>query len=75
MAETASSGNPLDKDFLQIRARLIELAAAMDRVDRGGGAAGDPRLEQIRRSLAIVAGNEPNRAEQVQMEFSLSARG
>lgn len=74
MAETALTGSPLDRDFLQIRARLLELAAALDRVDRVGGAESDPRLAQIRRSLSLIASQEPNRAEQVQMVFSLEAR-
>jgi hypothetical protein len=62
----------LDRDFLAIRCRLIELAAALDRIDRAPGSAmGDPRLAQIRRSLEILAGLSPDRAERVQMEFSL----
>jgi hypothetical protein len=62
----------LDRDFLSIRCRLIELAAALDRIDRAQrSAAGDPRLAQIRRSLEILAGPAADRAERVQMEFSL----
>jgi hypothetical protein len=62
----------LDREFLTIRAKLIEMAAALDRVDRGEGTVSDdPRLGQIRRSLEILAGSHPNRAEQVQMLFSL----
>jgi hypothetical protein len=62
----------LDREFLTIRAKVIEIAAALDRVDRGeGSGADDARLDQIRRSLEIVAGTHPNRAERVQMIFSL----
>ncbi len=62
----------LDREFLGIRCRLIELAAALDRIDRAkDSAAGDPRPAQIRRSLEILAADGPNRAEQVQMLFSL----
>ena len=61
----------LDREFLGIRCRLIDLAASMDRINRhGGAAAGDPRLTQIRRSLEILAGQAADRAERVQMEFS-----
>jgi hypothetical protein len=67
-----SATEPLDRDFLGIRCRLIELAAAFDRIDRGGNsAAGDPRMAQIRRSLELLAGDEPDRALRVQMVFSL----
>lgn len=62
----------LDREFLGIRCRLIDLAAALDRIDRAEGApAGDPRWSQIRRSLEILGGSAPNRAEQVQLAFSL----
>jgi hypothetical protein len=83
-----SISNILDSEFLGIRCRLIELAAALDRIDRAGGdcpnfrlsengtvpfdsVSGDPRMAQIRRSLEILADDGPNRAEQVQMVFSL----
>jgi hypothetical protein len=62
----------LDREFLTIRAKLIEIAAALDRVDRGeGSVADDARLGQIRQSLEVLAGSHPNRAERVQMLFSL----
>ena len=61
----------LDEEFLPARCKLIELAAAFDRIDRAGRA-DDARLEQIRRALEILASAVPNRAEQVQMVFSLT---
>jgi hypothetical protein len=61
----------LDREFLDIRCRLIALAAALDRVDRAKDSTGDPRLPQIRRSLEILAADGPERAERVQMVFSL----
>jgi hypothetical protein len=68
----STAAEVLDRDFLSMRCRLIELAAALDRIDRAAApAASDPRLGQIRRSLEILAGPSPDRAERVQMEFSL----
>ena len=62
----------LDLEFLGARCRLIDLAAALDRIDRAaGGVAGDPRLTQIRRSLEILADDSSDRAERIQLEFSL----
>ena len=62
----------LDRELLGIRARLIELAATLDRIDRGEGSlAGDPRMEKIRRSLQVLLGPSPGRAEQVLSIFSL----
>ena len=69
---SGSACNKMDIEFLGIRCRLIELAAALDRIDRAkASAVSDPRTAQIRRSLEILAGNGPNRAEEVQMVFSL----
>jgi hypothetical protein len=42
----------LDREFLEMRCRLIELAASMDRVERGsdaGEVAADPRMQLARR--------------------------
>jgi hypothetical protein len=74
MPTAPSATRVLDREFLHIRCRLIDLAAALDRIDRAeGSAAGDPRLAQIRRSLEILAGGDPHRAEGVQLAFSLPA--
>ena len=60
----------LDRDFLSIRCRLIELAAALDRIDRADGSAlGDERLAQVRRSLEILAGSLPSRADACKWSF------
>ena len=62
----------LQREFLGIRARLIDIAAILDRIDRPeGGVSDDPRLSDIRRGLEILAGDAPNRAEQLQLLFSL----
>jgi hypothetical protein len=62
----------LDREFLAIRCRLIDLAAALDRIDRAADPiADDPRPAQIRRSLDILATDAPQRAERIQLAFSL----
>jgi hypothetical protein len=69
---SSSASNLLDREFLGIRCRLIELAATLDRIDRAKDSrTGDQRTAQIRHSLEILAGDGPNRAEQAQMVFSL----
>jgi hypothetical protein len=67
---TTSASQSLDREFLGIRCRLIELAAGLDRIDRAGDSTGDPRIVQIRRSLEVLGGDAAGRAEQVQMVFS-----
>jgi len=64
----------LDMYFLDIRCRLLDLAALLDRVDRGGdrpALAGDPRLERIRQAIQTLGDSSPGRAERIQQIFSL----
>jgi hypothetical protein len=63
----------LDRQFLEMRCKLIELAAGFDRLDRASGAgeiAADPRLAQLRRGLAMLTDGEGDRAGRIQMLFS-----
>jgi len=75
----------LSRDFLEIRARILEVAACLDRIERADGSvADDPRLAQIRAGLETLLADAERgptetgrtierggRAEQVQMIFSL----
>jgi hypothetical protein len=62
----------LDMFFLDARSRLLDLAATLDRLDRGdGSAAADPRLEKVRQALLTLLENGSGRAERVQRIFSL----
>jgi len=72
MASLPSARQALERDFLDMRARLIDLAAALDRIGRAGGSAeGDPRMDQMRRALEILGRESNDRAEQIQLLFSL----
>ena len=62
----------LDMFFLDARSRLLDLAATLDRLDRGGGSDADPRLERIRQALLALLEPGPGRAERVQQLFSLA---
>lgn len=60
-----------DREFLEMRAKVLELAASLDRIERSRGALGeDPRRTQLDEALAVLTSSKPNRAEQVQMIFS-----
>lgn len=61
----------LSREFAQIHCRILDLAAALDRVARAGDCGGDPRWSQIDRCLAILAQAGSERAEGCQMAFSL----
>jgi hypothetical protein len=59
----------LDLYFMDARAKLIDIAAFLDRVDRAGGET-DFRLSAFRRALRELDGKEPQRARQVLLAFS-----
>jgi hypothetical protein len=61
----------LDREYLEVRAKLLELAATFDRLDRGGGApADDGRLKLVRQGLKVLLDETGDRAEQIQLIFS-----
>lgn len=65
------ANDALEKYYLEARSKLLDLAAILDRIDRGGGLVTDPRLQRIRESLGILTGGTPGRAERIQTLFSL----
>jgi hypothetical protein len=71
VTSSVSAGRTLDREFLGVRARLLELAAALDRIDRDPAGEADRRLDSIQASLKILLEATPNRAERVQLAFSL----
>ena len=62
----------LDREFLTIRCRLLDLAAAIDRVGRAEGeVTGDLRWRQIQQVIDLLASPDGNRSERAQLAFSL----
>ena len=61
----------LNREFLEIRAKILEVAAAFDRLDRAeGSVAGDRRMALLREALESIVDLDHERAEQVQLLFS-----
>jgi len=63
----------LDRNFLELRHWLIDIAAGFDRMDRGGEPrtlATDPRMKQLIAATQILVGGKSDRAERIQMIFS-----
>ena len=61
----------LTREFFEIRAKLLELAASFDRLERApGSVADDPRMSRIREALEVLQDPKPDRAEQIQLVFS-----
>jgi hypothetical protein len=69
------SSQALDAYFLEARAKILDLAAILDRINRGAEAAGvakDPRLDKIHLAFDILKDPSGGRAERVQQVFSLN---
>jgi len=63
----------LDREFLEIRAKLLEVAAALDRLERAEGSVeSDPRMQLLNAALKLNAdtNHDPSRAEKLQLLFS-----
>ena len=74
MINTRDALQVLDHDFLEARAKILEVAAILDRIDRAPARHGerpDSRLNQLRRSVEALLEPGPGRAETIQQIFSL----
>ena len=70
----------LESDFLEMRHRVLDLAAAFDRIGRGsnppvGDGADtvqrDPRMVMLYEAVRMLADGKPDRTERIQLVFSL----
>lgn len=63
----------LDREFFEIRAKILEVAASLDRLQRSEGeVADDPRLARILAGIRLLLQEGDDRAEQLQLLFSRS---
>lgn len=71
MPPLLSAPEVLNREFLEIRCKILELAAAFDRLQRADGSIeDDPRLARLREAISVLLDKSGDRAEQVQMIFS-----
>ena len=76
MASVRTARVVFDQEFLPVRAKLLEVAAALDRIDRvDGSIANDPRRTQVQAAIQILLRPEEDRAEQIQLIFSRPYEG
>ncbi len=61
----------LDREFLEVRAKILEIAASLDRMDRADGDVSmDPNRQLLVRGIDLLLSNQPDRAERFQRLFS-----
>jgi hypothetical protein len=69
------AGKALENYFLEARCKLLDVAAILDRINRGQDSgeilASDPRVERIRKALEVLHDQSGGRAERIQQIFSL----
>ena len=71
MPEAMPANAVLDREFLEMRAKILELASSLDRIGRGEGTvSSDPRTELIQQGIRILRETQEGRAERVQLLFS-----
>jgi hypothetical protein len=71
MPLSLSASEVLNREFLEIRCKILEVAAALDRLDRAAGnVAEDPRMKRLHEALEVLRDDRGDRAEQVQLVFS-----
>ena len=64
----------LDTYFLDVRSKILDVAAAIDRINRGRDVAAienDPRMSRVRQALGVLLDQTEGRAQRVQQVFSL----
>jgi hypothetical protein len=61
----------LEQEFLPLRAKILEIAAGLDRLDRASGdSRSDQRRQRLEQAIRLLLDEAPTRAEQVQHLFS-----
>jgi hypothetical protein len=66
-----SAQHVLDREFLEMRAKILELAASLDRLARAtGNVSSDPRMQQLEAAIRTVLDSGGDRAERIQLIFS-----
>ncbi len=73
MASAQTASEILENTYLEIRAKLLEVGAGLDRIaraDSNGNLVDDPRLKRIQDAIDVLGSQGFDRAERIQMVFS-----
>ncbi len=71
MSEKLTAAEILDREFFEIRSKMLEIGASLDRMDRATGTVNNEnRVQLLIKCLDILSSSDANRAEQIQLLFS-----
>ncbi len=71
MTSKKTASETLDRDFHELRHRLLDIAAGFDRIGQCDGApTEDPRLKKLIAGARVLCDGDDNRAERIQLMFS-----
>ena len=73
MPTTLTAAEMLDREFLDIRRRVLDIAASFDRIERcpdASAVAADPRVARLREAICLLTDGQGDLARRVQMVFS-----
>jgi hypothetical protein len=71
MPNARKSLEVLEQEFLPVRAKILEVAAALDRLDRASGSlASESRRAQVHAAIQVLLRPDDDRAERIQLIFS-----
>ena len=74
MSARLTAAQVLEREFLEVRCRFLDIAASLDRLNQAAGAEAtraDPRIGQMRDAAGVLADDKPDRLTRVHMLFSL----
>lgn len=75
MSTPLTAAQTIDREFLAMRAKVLELAASLDRIQRSDGdGQADPRWKKLEQGIRLLLNRTEGRAEQVQLHFSREYR-
>ena len=67
--ENQASADLVELGFMDARCKAIDVAAFLDRVQRAGQA-DDYRVHELKKAIACLNGDDPDRAKQVLLSLS-----
>ncbi|MBM83274.1 MAG: hypothetical protein CMJ78_22160 [Planctomycetaceae bacterium] len=66
-----SAEQVLDQVYLEVRAKILEVGASLDRISRSSGdVASDERIQKLLAGIEALGTSDDNRAERIQLIFS-----